>query len=125
MSMAPDVITPATLGLDPNASVEACMQAGTSHLWLHASPTQALSTQVDRRILVAGHGCMVIDAQGRTYLDALSGQWLVNVGHGRESIAEAMAQQAKTLAFANARRAATRPPIHLAAGLARLTPGYI
>lgn len=75
-----NIITPATLGLDQDASTEALLQAGSSHLWLHASPVQALSTQPDRRILVEGHGCTVTDANGRTYLDALSGQWLVNVG---------------------------------------------
>lgn len=123
MAIAPDIVTPAALGLDQNAPTEAFIQAGASHLWLHASPTQVLSTQGDRRILVQGHGCTVMDAQGRTYLDALSGQWLVNVGHGREAIAEAMAQQAKTLAYGNASRAATLPAIQLAAVLAHLTPG--
>ncbi|WP_179137345.1 aminotransferase family protein [Candidatus Entotheonella palauensis] len=123
MAMAPNVITPATLGLDQDAPLEALMQAGASHLWLHASPTQALATQADRRILVEGRGCRVTDAQGRTYLDALSGQWLVNVGHGREEIAEAMARQAKALAYGNASRAATLPAIQLAAVLAHLTPG--
>lgn len=118
-----NIITPATLGLDQDASTEALLQAGSSHLWLHASPVQALSTQPDRRILVEGHGCTVTDANGRTYLDALSGQWLVNVGHGREAIAEAMAEQAKTLAYGNASRAATLPAIRLAAVLAHLTPG--
>lgn len=123
MTTTPNVITPASLGLGANASIEALMQAGASHLWLHASPTQALSTQVDRRILVEGRGCQVRDAQGRTYLDALSGQWLVNVGHGREAIAEAMAEQARALTYGNASRAATLPAIQLAAVLAHLTPG--
>ena len=123
MTTTPDIVTPASLGLDRDAPLEALMQAGASHLWLHASPTQALATQADRRILVAGRGCMVTDAQGRAYLDALSGQWLVNVGHGRAEIAEAMAEQAKTLAYGNASRAATLPAIQLAAVLARLTPG--
>ena len=123
MTTTPDIVTPAALGLDRDAPIEALMRAGASHLWLHASPTQALATQTDRRILVSGRGCMVTDAQGRAYLDALSGQWLVNVGHGREEIAEAMAEQAKTLAYGNASRAATLPAIQLAAVLARLTPG--
>ncbi|ETX00734.1 MAG: hypothetical protein ETSY1_10075 [Candidatus Entotheonella factor] len=123
MAMAPNVITPATLGLDQDAPLEALMQAGASHLWLHASPIQTLVTQADRRILVEGRGCRVTDAQGHTYLDALSGQWLVNVGHGRAEIAEAMARQAKALAYGNASRAATLPAIQLAAVLAHLTPG--
>ena len=99
------------------------LQAATDHLWMHASEWQALTTRSDRRLLVAGHGCMVVDAQGREYFDALSGLWLVNVGHGRASIAEAMAKQAKTLAYASASRAVTLPAVQLATLLAQLTPG--
>src|SRR5688500_11754527 len=86
----PDPITPATLGLDAPDDLDAILQAGTEHLWLHASPWQALTQQPDRRLLVQGKGCTVTDIQGRSYLDGLSGQWLVNVGHGRAVIAEAM-----------------------------------
>ena len=123
MTTQPPVITPQTLGLDPAEHLDALLQAGADHLWLHASPSQALTTQPDRRLLVEGHGCTVTDIHGRTYLDALSGLWLVNVGHGREAIAEAMAHQAKTLAYGSASRAATVAAIQLAAVLAHLTPG--
>ncbi len=123
MPPSPELVSPATLGLDTADNLDAIMQAGTDHLWLHASPWQALTTQPDRRVLVQGKGCTVTDVQGRSYLDGLSGQWLVNVGHGREEIAEAMAQQAKQLAYGNASRAATLPAIQLAAVLAHLTPG--
>ena len=109
-------------GVDPD-HLPALRQAAAEHLWMHASPWQALTTQPDRRLLVAGQGCMVVDAHGQEYLDALSGLWLVNVGHGREAIAEAMARQAKTLAYASASRAVTLPAIQLASRLAQLTPG--
>lgn len=111
------------LELDPEHDLPAVLQAATEHLWLHASPWQALTRAPDRRLLVSGQGCTVVDAQGRAYLDALSGLWLVNVGHGRSAIAEAMARQAKTLAYASASRATTLPAIQLATLLARLTPG--
>ena len=112
-----------TLGLDPEHDLEAVFQAAADHVWLHASPWQALTTCSDRRLLVSGHGCTVVDVHGRAYLDALSGLWLVNVGHGRSAIAEAMARQAQTLAYASASRATTLPTIQLATLLARLTPG--
>ena len=123
MSSAHSLPILATLGLDPEHDLPAVLQAAADHLWMHASPWQALTTCPDRRLLVSGHGCTVVDAHGREYLDALSGLWLVNVGHGRSTIAEAMAQQAKTLAYASASRATTLPAIQLAALLARLTPG--
>jgi adenosylmethionine-8-amino-7-oxononanoate aminotransferase len=99
------------------------LQSAADHLWMHASEWQALTTHTDRRLLIQGQGCTVVDAEGRQYLDALSGLWLVNVGHGRQAIAEAMAQQAKTLAYASASRAVTLPAIQLATLLADLTPG--
>lgn len=110
-------------GLDPAHDLEAVFQAAADHVWLHASPWQALTTCVDRRLLVSGTGCTVVDVHGRAYLDALSGLWLVNVGHGRSAIAEAMARQAQTLAYASASRATTLPTIQLATLLASLTPG--
>src|SRR5499426_3476726 len=123
MPDGPSLSILATLGLDPEQDLDAVLQAAADHVWLHASPWQALTTCSDRRILVSGHGCTVVDVHGRAYLDALSGLWLVNVGHGRSAIAEAMARQAQTLAYASASRATTLPAIQLATLLARLTPG--
>jgi adenosylmethionine-8-amino-7-oxononanoate aminotransferase len=76
-----------TLGLDPAHDLEAVFQAAADHVWLHASPWQALTTCSDRRLLVSGNGCTVVDVHGRAYLDALLGLWLVIVGHGGCAIA--------------------------------------
>ncbi|GIX47138.1 MAG: aspartate aminotransferase family protein [Candidatus Tectimicrobiota bacterium] len=101
---------------------EALWQAGHDHLWLHASPWRALAPG-HKRILVSGRGCTVRDLEGKEYLDGLAGLWLVNVGHGREEIAAAMARQAATLAYASATQATTLPAIQLATRLAALAPG--
>jgi adenosylmethionine-8-amino-7-oxononanoate aminotransferase len=116
-------LTPMALELDQEQGLQALLQAAADHLWMHASEWQALLRCSDRRLLVRGEGCTVIDAQGRRYLDALSGLWLVHVGHGRSAIAEAMARQAKALAYASASRAVTLPAIQLATLLAHLAPG--
>lgn len=50
-------------------------------------------------ILAEGDGAWVTDVDGRRYLDGLSGQWCVNVGYGRERLADAAAAQLKRLAF--------------------------
>jgi hypothetical protein len=50
-------------------------------------------------ILEEGVGAWVTDVEGNRYLDALSGQWCVNVGYGRERLADAAAEQLKRLAF--------------------------
>ena len=46
-----------------------------------------------------GKGVYLYDAQGRRYIDASGGPLVVNVGHGVESIAQAMAHQAAQVAY--------------------------
>jgi adenosylmethionine-8-amino-7-oxononanoate aminotransferase len=52
-------------------------------------------------VAVRGEGSTVWDADGRAYLDAAGGAIVVNVGHGRSSVAAAMADQAARLAYAH------------------------
>ncbi|PQD96688.1 aspartate aminotransferase family protein [Pradoshia eiseniae] len=44
-------------------------------------------------------GCWVTDADGNRLLDAMSGLWCVNVGYGREELAEAAYEQLKRLSY--------------------------
>jgi adenosylmethionine-8-amino-7-oxononanoate aminotransferase len=53
---------------------------------------------------------MLRDGDGREIIDGLSGLWNVNVGHGREVLAEAAAAQMRKLAFASAYAGATNEP---------------
>jgi hypothetical protein len=46
-------------------------------------------------------GAEIWDANGKRYLDASGGAIVVNVGHGRESIARVMAEQAARVAYAH------------------------
>jgi 4-aminobutyrate aminotransferase-like enzyme len=46
-----------------------------------------------------GEGALLWDREGRRYLDGSSGAVVVNVGHGRREIAEAMARQASAVAY--------------------------
>jgi adenosylmethionine-8-amino-7-oxononanoate aminotransferase len=48
--------------------------------------------------IVRGDGALVWDADGREYVDAMASLWYVNVGHGRASVAHAVAEQLRTLA---------------------------
>ncbi|TMC67637.1 MAG: aspartate aminotransferase family protein, partial [Chloroflexi bacterium] len=61
-------------------------------------------------VLVRGEGATVFDSDGRAYIDCVGGQGTANLGHGNAAVAEAIAQQARTLAsstelFYNDRRA--------------------
>ncbi len=50
---------------------------------------------------VEAHGSTIIDADGREYLDAAGGAVVVNVGHGRREIADAVAEQTARMAYAH------------------------
>ena len=81
---------------------------------MHGSAFHALAKDTGKKILVEGKGIMVKDIDGGEYIDALAGLWLVNVGHGRQEIGDAMARQAGTLAYASSTQATTIPAIELA-----------
>jgi adenosylmethionine-8-amino-7-oxononanoate aminotransferase len=59
------------------------------------------SLDPDPPVAVRAEGSTIWDAAGRAYLDAAGGAIVVNVGHGRRSVAAAMADQAGRLAFAH------------------------
>jgi len=73
--------------------LERVVEADRAHIWHHLSPHKKYETQ-DPLVIVEGKGIHVWDARGRKFLDAVSGGvWTVNVGYGRESIANAVRDQ--------------------------------
>jgi L-2,4-diaminobutyrate transaminase len=54
------------------------------------------------RIIKTAEGCHIVDRDGRRLLDAFAGLYCVNVGYGRPEIAEAIADQARELAYYHA-----------------------
>ncbi len=68
----------------------------STHMGTHArgeSPT---------RMITGGEGVTIWDATGRKSIDAFAGLYCVNVGYGRQKIADAIASQAKNLAYYHA-----------------------
>ncbi len=57
---------------------------------------------VAQRVVTGGQGCHITDRDGNRLLDAFSGLYCVNVGYGRQEIAEAIADQARELAYYHA-----------------------
>ncbi len=51
--------------------------------------------------IVRGEGCWLYDADGKRYLDACSGAFVTNLGHGNEELAAAIGEQAARLAYVN------------------------
>ncbi|WP_299921667.1 aspartate aminotransferase family protein [uncultured Pelagimonas sp.] len=54
---------------------------------------------IPQRVIKGGSGCHIEDRDGNRMLDAFAGLYCVNVGYGRTEIAEAIADQAKELAY--------------------------
>jgi L-2,4-diaminobutyrate transaminase len=51
------------------------------------------------RIIDSGKGVHIFDCDGRRYLDGFGGLYCVNVGYGRSEVADAIAAQARQLAY--------------------------
>lgn len=93
--------------------------------WLHPQGDLAAAPgTIPQLILVSGRGATLTDIAGREYIDGMASLWNVNVGYGRTVLADAAAEQMKTLAFSSAYGAFGTPPaIKLAAKLAEIAPG--
>jgi taurine-pyruvate aminotransferase len=50
-------------------------------------------------IVEKGDGAWITDTDGNQYLDGMSGLWCVNVGYGREELAQAAYEQLKEMSF--------------------------
>lgn len=96
--------------------------AARDHLWMHFSRHSTLDTS-PVPVMVRGDGVRVFDQHGRSYLDGLSGLFVVQVGHGRTELAEAAAKQASELAFFPLWSYAHPSAIDLAERLAAYAPG--
>ncbi|EET48028.1 aspartate aminotransferase family protein [Thalassobium sp. R2A62] len=75
---------------DPSEIIE----ADRANVWHHLIQHKPFETAIDPRIIVEGKGMKVWDITGKEHLDAVSGGvWTVNVGYGRERIADAVRDQ--------------------------------
>src|SRR5436305_1004914 len=72
--------------------------------------------------IVRGEGVNVYDDQGKRYLGAIAGIAVVNVGHGRAQVAEALAAQAQTLSYVQSSIFDNAPAAELAERVGRFTP---
>ncbi len=88
--------------LSPN-DLTGIVEADRAHVWHHLSQHagyMAEEGRTDPKIIVEGKGLRVWDQHGREHIDAVSGGvWTVNVGYGRESIADAVRDQLVKMNF--------------------------
>lgn len=58
--------------------------------------------ETSNRIIAGGEGVYIVDRDGKRSLDAFAGLYCVNVGYGRKSITDAIAEQAARLPYYHA-----------------------
>src|SRR3989475_649706 len=93
------------------------------HLWTHKTQNHPWLTD-EQLVIDRAEGVWVWTENGKKLMDGFAGLAVVNVGHGRREIAEAIAEQTVRLAYyPTTRQFSNRPAAELAARLAALTPG--
>jgi adenosylmethionine-8-amino-7-oxononanoate aminotransferase len=75
------------------------------------------------RAVDRGEGALLWDREGRRYLDGSGGAVVVNVGHGRKEVAEAMARQAAAAAYVHGTQFTSEVLEQYARRLAAHAPG--
>ena len=93
------------------------------HLWTHKTQDHPWLTD-EELVIDRAEGVWVWTQTGKKLIDGFAGLAVVNVGHGRREIAEAIAEQTVRLAYyPTTRQFSNRPAAELAAKLATLAPG--
>ena len=79
--------------------IEELKQQASEHFWPHARQTNDMFGDNGLKLVSEARGVWVDDVEGNRWFDTLSGMWLVNIGHGRNEIADAVYQQMKGISY--------------------------
>jgi len=90
---------------------------------MHPFTDHGALTLAERRIIARADGVWLWDSEGKRYLDGMAGLWCMQVGHGRNEIADAVRAQLSELAYYNTFfKTSHQPVIELSTLLAQVTP---
>ena len=91
---------------------------------MHPFSANAELAEHGARVITRADGVTLTDSDGEQILDAMAGLWCVNIGYGRDELAEVAYRQMKELPYYNTFFMSTHvPAIALADKLAALCPG--
>ena len=93
------------------------------NLWLHPWEDMRKVGKNRRTVIARSEGVYLYDTEGNRLLDGPAGMWCVNIGHGREEIAEAVAAQVRRMPYISPWSISNPPAAELSAKLVSLTPG--
>lgn len=73
-------------------------------------------------VAVRGEGVYVYDSDGRAYLDAVGGSFVVSIGHGVQEVVDAMVEQARQVSFPYVGDFTTNAEISMAREVLSISP---
>lgn len=118
----PATVTATATRQQAQYNTKAIQQMDSAH-FLHPFTDHKDLTSRGARVMVRGEGIYLWDSEGKRSLDGMSGLWCVNVGYGRNSIAEAAYAQMQQLPFYNSFFNTTNiPAVELAHALVEISP---
>ncbi len=104
----------------PTAELQALDAAHHLHPFTHGDALR----EKGARIITRATGSTLTDSDGVELLDGMAGLWCVNIGYGRDELAQAAFDQMKQLPYYNTFFQTSHPPvIELGQKLAALLPG--
>ncbi len=99
------------------------LQALDSAHHMHPFTTQDALSQRGPRVISRADGVWITDSDGNRIIDGMAGLWCVNVGYGRDRLADVAARQMKELPYYNTFFMTTHvPAIALSQKLAEISP---
>ena len=105
-------------------TAEALRQSSVRYLWMHNRDWIQMAEEGEPMIAVEGDGVRIVDSEGNSWIDVNGGYNSVNVGYGRQEIADAAYEQMNRLAYFPG-GTTTEPTALLAKKLAEITPGTL
>ena len=100
----------------------ATLQREDNH-WLHPWEDMHKVGRNRRTVISRSEGVYLYDTEGNRLLDGPAGMWCVNIGHGREEMAQAVAAQIRQMPYISPWSISNPPAAELSARLASMTPG--
>ncbi|MGB3831077.1 MAG: aspartate aminotransferase family protein [Mesorhizobium sp.] len=105
-----------------NYSLKQLQQIDAAH-HLHPFTDHKELRAAGSRIITRAEGPFIYDSEGNQLLDGMAGLWCVNVGYGRDELAEAAYRQMKELPYYNSFfKCSTPTPVLLSKRLAEIAP---
>ncbi|MFD1195272.1 aspartate aminotransferase family protein [Seohaeicola saemankumensis] len=91
---------------------------------MHPFSTQDALAKRGARVITRADGVWITDSDGNRIIDGMAGLWCVNVGYGRDRLADVASRQMKELPYYNTFFMTTHvPAIALSQKLAEVAPG--